>query len=92
MVKKILVAVSDNSAEAVLASAVEIAGQYDAQIFAVHVVDTTPAFVGPAEHDVSLVISAMEDAGRATVARIAHLLNARGHAAQTRMVTLPLGG
>lgn len=92
MFKKILVAVSDNSAEAVLASAIEIARKYDAQIFALHVVDTTPTFIGAAEQDFSLLISAMEAAGRKSVERIEQMLTDRGHAAQVRMVTLPLCG
>jgi nucleotide-binding universal stress UspA family protein len=92
MLTKILVAVSANSTDTVLESAVEIARKYDARIVALHVVDPTPCFLGPYDSDFGLIVEAMEGHGRDTVKRITKLLDQHAHPVETRMVTLPMSG
>lgn len=92
MFTKILVAVSANSSDTVLASAMEVARKYDARIFALHVVDPTPCFLGPLDSDVGLIVEAMEAHGRTIVTRMTNLLDDYAQPAETRMVTLPLSG
>jgi nucleotide-binding universal stress UspA family protein len=92
MFTKILVAVSANSTDTVLASAIEVARKYDARIFALHVVDPTPCFLGPADSDFGLIVEAMEAHGRTIVARMTDFLDEHAHPAETRMVTLPMSG
>jgi hypothetical protein len=90
MITKILVAVSANSTDTVLASAVEIARKNDARIVALHVVDPTPCFLGPYDSDFGLIVEAMEEHGRKRVMRMTSVLDEHAHPAETRMVTLPM--
>jgi nucleotide-binding universal stress UspA family protein len=92
MITRILVAVSANSADTVLASAVEIARKNDARIVALHVVDPTPCFLGPYDSDFGLIVEAMEEHGRKRVMRMTSVLDEHAHPAETRMVTLPMSG
>jgi nucleotide-binding universal stress UspA family protein len=92
MFTKILVAVSASSTDTVLASAVEVARKYDARLFALHVVDPTPCFLGPFDSDYGLIVEAMEAHGRSRVTRMRNLLDDHAHPAETRMVTLPMSG
>lgn len=92
MFTKILVAVSANSVDTVLESAIDIARKYDARIFALHVVEPTPWLMGPVDYDVGLLAEAMEAQGNAIVTRVTDVLNDHSHPAETRMVTLPITG
>jgi nucleotide-binding universal stress UspA family protein len=92
MFTRILVAVSANSVDTVLESAVDIARKYDARIVALHVVEPTPWLMGPVDYDVGLVVEAMEAQGNAIVTRVTAVLNENSHPAETRMVTLPIMG
>ncbi len=92
MFKKILVAVSASSPDSVLISAIEVAQKYDAHIFALHVVDPTPGFVGPADYNFGLVVEAMEAHGRGIVTHITNVLDDHDCPAETRMFTLPMSG
>ncbi|MGF6721323.1 nucleotide-binding universal stress UspA family protein [Paraburkholderia sp. GAS41] len=92
MFTKILVAVSANSSDTVMASAIEVARKYDAHIVALHVVDPTPCFLGPLDADVGLIVEAMEANGRTIATRMANMLDEHAHTADARMVTLPLSG
>ncbi|MFL9907079.1 universal stress protein [Paraburkholderia sp. RL17-337-BIB-A] len=92
MFAKILVAVSDSSADAVLASAIEAARKYDAQIVALHVVDPTPCYLGPADCNFDLIVEAMKAHGRKVVAHVRNVLDRQVHLAEVHMVTLPMSG
>jgi nucleotide-binding universal stress UspA family protein len=92
MFTKILVAVNARSTDAVLASAVEVARKYDARVIALHVVDPTPCLIGPVDHDLGLIVEAMETHGRELVSRVTAVLDDHACAAETRMVTLPMAG
>jgi nucleotide-binding universal stress UspA family protein len=92
MFTKILVAVSASSIDTVLASAIETARKYDAQILALHAVDPTPYLTGPIDYDFGLIFDAMEAHGREIVTRMAEMLDNHSSAAETRMVTLPMSG
>jgi nucleotide-binding universal stress UspA family protein len=92
MFTKILVAVSANSTDTVLASAIEVARKYDARIFALHVVDPTPCFLGPADSGFGLIVDAVEAHGRTVVTRMTNLLDDHAHPVETRMVTVPMSG
>ena len=75
MFTKILVAVSANSIDTVLGSAMDTARKYDARILALHTVDPTPYLMGPIDYDFGLMIEAMEAHGREIVARMAQVLD-----------------
>jgi nucleotide-binding universal stress UspA family protein len=90
MFTRILVAVSASSADAVLESAVEVAKKYDARIFALHVVDPTPCWMGPLDYDFGLMVQALEAHGREIVTRMADVLDGHPGPVETRMVTLPI--
>ncbi|SDG23502.1 universal stress protein [Paraburkholderia phenazinium] len=92
MFTKILVAVSANSPDSVLASAIELAQKYDARVFALHVVDPTPGYAGPADYNFGLIVEAMEAHGREIVTRVTNVLDDHARSAETRMVTLPMSG
>ncbi len=92
MSTKILVAVSANSADTVLASAIELARRYDASIVALHVVDTRPVYLGACDYCYGPVVDALEQHGQDTVARIKEALADSHCEAETRLVTLPLVG
>ena len=92
MFTKILIAVSATSPDSVLASAVEVARKYDARILALHVVDPTPCFVGPADYNVGLIVEAMEAHGREIVTRVTNVLDDHAVPVETRIVTLPMSG
>jgi nucleotide-binding universal stress UspA family protein len=79
MFTKILVAVSASSIDTVLASAIETARKYDAQILALHAVDPTPYLTGPIDYDFGLIFDA-------------EVLDTHSSPAETRMVTLPMSG
>jgi nucleotide-binding universal stress UspA family protein len=92
MFTRILVAVSASSADAVLESAIEVAKKYDARIFALHVVDPTPCWMGPLDYDFGIIVQALEAHGREIVTRMADMLDDHACPAETRMVTLPISG
>lgn len=92
MFTKILVAVSANSADTLLASAIETARKYNARIVALHVVDPTPCYLDPADCNLGLIVEAMEAHGRKVVAQVKNVLDVGGHTAEVRMVTLPISG
>jgi nucleotide-binding universal stress UspA family protein len=92
MFTKILVAVSANSSDTVLTSAIDLARKHNAQIVALHVVDPTPAFLGPADYSFGMIAEAMEEHGREVVTRMTTVLDDHAHPADTRMVTLPISG
>ncbi|MFB9127915.1 universal stress protein [Paraburkholderia dipogonis] len=92
MFTKILVAVSARPADTILASAIETARKYDAQIVALHVVDPTPCFIGAADCYVDLIVESMEQHGRQVVAHIMDVLDEQARSAEVRMVTLPISG
>ena len=92
MFTKILVAVSASSADSVLRSAIEVARKYDARIFALHVVDPTPCFVGPDDCNFGLIVEAMEAHGRKIVTRVTNELEDHERPAEVRMITLPMSG
>jgi nucleotide-binding universal stress UspA family protein len=92
MFTKILVAVSANSLDTVLNSAIESARKYDARVLALHAVDPTPFLMGPIDYDFALMVDAMEVHGREIVARMAEVLDTHSCPAETRMVTLPFSG
>jgi nucleotide-binding universal stress UspA family protein len=92
MFTRILVAVSARSADTVLASAIEIAQKYDAQVVALHVVDPTPCYLGAADCNSGLIVDAMEAHGRKFVTQIWNQLDGRVRVAEVRMVTLPMSG
>jgi nucleotide-binding universal stress UspA family protein len=92
MFTRILVAVSASSVDAVLESAIEIAQKYDARIFALHVVDPTPCWMGPLDYDFGIIVQALEAHGREIVTRMADVLDDHSYPAETRMVTLPISG
>ncbi|MFL9915427.1 universal stress protein [Paraburkholderia fungorum] len=92
MFAKILVAVSASSADTVLASAIEAARKYDAQIVALHVVDPTPCYLGPADCNFDLIVEAMKAHGRKVVAHVRNVLDSQAHTAEVHMATLPMSG
>ncbi|MFL9991254.1 universal stress protein [Paraburkholderia sediminicola] len=92
MFKRILVAVSASSVDAVLGSAIEIAQKHDARIFALHVVDPTPCLMGPIDYDFGLVVEAMEAHGRELVTQVTGVLDDHARPAEIRTVTLPISG
>lgn len=90
MFTKILVAVSGSNADTVLASAIEAAQKYDAQIVALHVVDPTPCFIGAADCYVDLIVESMEQHGREVVTHVSEVLDSQTRSAEVRLVTLPV--
>jgi len=92
MFTRILGAVSASSVDAVLESAIEVAQKYDARLFALHVVDPTPCWMGPLDYDFGLIVQALEAHGRENVTRMADVLDGHSGPAETRMVTLPISG
>ncbi|WP_322013044.1 universal stress protein [Paraburkholderia sp. J12] len=92
MYTKILVAVGASQDNAVLASAIETARKYDAQLYALHVVDPTPCFLGPADSDYGLIVEAMEAHGREIAARVSRKLDEEALGGETHLVTMPLTG
>ncbi|MDB5833659.1 MAG: hypothetical protein JWR14_3489 [Caballeronia sp.] len=92
MFTKILVAVSANSIDTVLGSAIDTARKYDARILALHAVDPAPYLMSPIDYDFGLMVEAMEAHGREIVARMAQVLDNHSGPAETRMVTLPMSG
>lgn len=92
MFTKILVAVGTAQDDALLASAVETARKYDARLYALHVVDPTPCFLGTADCNYGLILEAMEAHGREVVARVSRTFDEQSVAAETHMLTLPLSG
>ncbi|WP_206001904.1 universal stress protein [Paraburkholderia aromaticivorans] len=89
MFTKILVAVSASPADTILASAIEAARKYDAQIVALHVVDPTPCFIGAADCYVDLIVESMEQHGREVVTHVRNVLDSQARTAEVRMITLP---
>ena len=92
MFTRILVAVSASSVDAALKSAIEISQKHDARIFALHVVDPTPSWMGPLDYDFGLIVQALEAHGREIVTRMADVLDGHCRPAEIRMVTLPISG
>jgi nucleotide-binding universal stress UspA family protein len=92
MYTKILVALSANCSDAVLASAIEMSRKHDARILVVHAVDLAPCMVGEHDYGLQLVIEAMESHGREIVARAMRVLNEHGCPAESRLFTLPVSG
>jgi nucleotide-binding universal stress UspA family protein len=92
MFTRILVAVSASSVDAVLESAIDIAKKHDARIFALHVVDPAPCWMGPMDYDFGLAVQTLEAHGRDIVTRTADVLDDHARPAETRMVTLPIAG
>ncbi|SAL50771.1 universal stress protein [Caballeronia udeis] len=92
MFTRILVAVSASSVDTVLESAIEISKKYDARIFALHVVDPMPCWMGPLDYDFGLIVQALEAHGREIVTRMADVLDGHSGLNETRMVTLPISG
>ena len=92
MFTRILVAVSASSVDAVLESAIDIAKQYDARVFALHVVDPAPCWMGPMDYDFALAVQLLETHGREIVAQAASVLDDHSCPGETRMVTLPIAG
>lgn len=92
MFTKILVAVSASPADTVLASAIETARKYDAQLVALHVVDPTPSYLGAADDNFALIVEAMSAHGRKVVAHVRSVLVDQTPEAEIRMVTLPMSG
>lgn len=92
MFRKILVAVSTRSTDAVLMSAIETARKYEAQIVALHVVDPSPCYMGAADYNFGLAVEAMEAHGREVVTHLRNVLDVYGQTAEVRMLTLPLAG
>jgi nucleotide-binding universal stress UspA family protein len=92
MYTKILVALSTRQDEALLASAIVAARQYDAQLYALHVVDPTPCLFGPADSDYGMIVAAMEEHGRELVAQVSQVLDEPSLRAEAHMVTRPLAG
>ncbi|QGZ59686.1 universal stress protein [Paraburkholderia acidiphila] len=93
MSRTIVVAISQNSTDAFLASALDTARRCDAHILAVHIVDLTPCLTGMGEHlDYGMIAGAMEESGRETLARAMRILEGNQRGAQARMLTSPLSG
>lgn len=92
MLTKILVAVSASSADSLLASAIETARKYDAQLVALHVVDPTPSYLGTADYNFGLIVEAMYAHGRRVAEHVRHVLDDRAPEAEVRMVMLPMSG
>ena len=92
MFTRILVAVSASSVDTILESAIEISQKYDARIFALHVVDPTPCWMGPLDYDFGLIVQALEAHGCEIVTRMADVLDGHSGLTETRMVTLPISG
>jgi nucleotide-binding universal stress UspA family protein len=92
MFSKILVAISASSADTVLASAIETARKYDAQIVVLHVVDPTPSYLGAADDNFGLIVEAMSAHGRKIVAHVRNVLDDQAPEAEVRMVMLPMCG
>ncbi|REE22142.1 MULTISPECIES: universal stress protein [unclassified Paraburkholderia] len=90
MFTKILVAISASPADTILASAIEAARKYDAQIVALHVVDLTPCLIGAADCYVDLIVESMEEHGRQVITRARDVLDGQARSAEVRMMTLPL--
>jgi nucleotide-binding universal stress UspA family protein len=89
MFTKILVAVHANSPDTVLASAIETAQKYDAQIVALHIVDVTPCYIGAADCNFGLIVEAMETHGREVVTQVRNTLDVfAGNPFEVRMVTI----
>jgi nucleotide-binding universal stress UspA family protein len=88
MFTKILVAVNAGCADIVLASAIETAQKYDAQIVALHVVDLTPCYIGPADCNFGLIVEAMDAHGREVVTHVRNVLDVHARASEVRMVTI----
>jgi nucleotide-binding universal stress UspA family protein len=92
MIAKILVAVNASTTDTLLASAMEVARKHDARILALHVVDPTPCYIGPADYDVGMMVETLEAHGRDLIAHVANVLDEHACEAETRMVMLPLSG
>jgi nucleotide-binding universal stress UspA family protein len=90
--KHVLVAVSASSRDAVLASAIEVAREYDARVCALHVVDLRPCFIASIEYDFGLIVEALQAQGREIIAQSARVLNEAACSADTRLVALPNPG
>jgi nucleotide-binding universal stress UspA family protein len=85
MFSKILVAISASSADTVLASAIETARKYDAQIVVLHVVDPTPSYLGAADDNFGLIVEAMSAHGRKVVAHVRNVLDDQAPEAEVRI-------
>jgi nucleotide-binding universal stress UspA family protein len=92
MFTKILVAVSASSSDVVLASAIETAQKYDAQIVALHVVDLRPCYVGAVDCNLGLIVEAMEAHGREVLSQARNTLDTYARSSDARMMTLPIMG
>jgi nucleotide-binding universal stress UspA family protein len=92
MYTKILVAVSTSQDDILLASAIEMARKYDAQLCVLHVVDPSPCVLGTVDSDYGLIIEAMQAHGRDIVERVSRTLDEQSMQAETHMLTLPLAG
>ena len=64
---------------------------YDARIFALHVVEPTPCFVGPDDCNFGLIVEAMEAHGRKIVTRVERAGQPRA-SCRSRMIMLPIAG
>jgi nucleotide-binding universal stress UspA family protein len=92
MFTKILVAVSAGSPDVVLASAIETAQKYDAQIVALHVVDLRPCYVGAVDCNLGLIVEAMEAHGHEVISQVRNTLDTHARSSEVRMMTLPIMG
>lgn len=90
MITKILVAVSETSADTVLESAVEAARTYGARLVALHVVDPTPCFTAAADFHCGAILDVLEANGRDTVQRMTNFLEEAECPGEARMLTLPM--
>ncbi|CAD6517617.1 hypothetical protein LMG27952_00874 [Paraburkholderia hiiakae] len=92
MSKTIVVAINQNPTDAFLATALDTARNCDAHIVAVHIVDLTPCFTGMGDFDYGLIVCAMEEGGRTTLARAMKILEGNRRGAEARLLTSPLSG
>lgn len=92
MFTRILVAVSANSVDTILESAIDTAKQHDAHVFALHVVDPVPCWMGPMDYDFALAVQLLERHGREIIAQAASVLEEYSCPGETHMVTLPMAG
>ena len=92
MFTKILVAVSANSADTVLASAIEAARKHDAQIVALHVIDPRHCYLRGVDCNYGLIVDEMKAHGRKVITHVRNVLAHQTHPAEVRMLTLPTSG
>jgi nucleotide-binding universal stress UspA family protein len=92
MSKKILVAVSANSSDFVLTTAIEFAQKCEAGLLALHIVYPRSCYLGPGDYSYGPIVEAMEAYGQRKMAQIKDALGDSTCGTEARMVTLPVTG